>query len=80
MNALRTWRRGNGLTIEQMASRLGVSVGSLSRIERNEQWPDRDFFERMTAETEGAVTPNDFCAVPAPEQPDDDEAVNEVAA
>jgi transcriptional regulator with XRE-family HTH domain len=60
MNALRTWRREQGLTIETMAERLGVSVGSLSRIERNEQWPDRDFFERMASETCGAVTANDF--------------------
>ena len=67
MNALRTWRRSNGLTIEQMAERLGVSVGSLSRIERGEQWPDREFFGRMVTETSGEVTPNDFC-LPAADQ------------
>jgi transcriptional regulator with XRE-family HTH domain len=65
MNALRTWRREHGFTIETMAERLGVSVGSLSRIERDEQWPDREFFERMASETSGAVTANDFVATPA---------------
>ncbi len=60
MNALRTWRKNRGITIETMADRLGVSVGSLSRIERGEQWPDRGFFERMATETEGYVTANDF--------------------
>lgn len=64
MNALRTWRRERGLTIEQMAERLGVSVGSLSRIERGEQWPDREFFERMIVETAGEITANDFCQPP----------------
>lgn len=60
MNALRTWRKSASLTIEQLAGDLGVSVGSLSRIERGEQWPDQAFFERMVCLTNGAVTPNDF--------------------
>ena len=79
MNALRTWRRQNGLTIEQMAERLRVSTGSLSRIERGEQWPDREFFERMTTETGGAVTPNDFCTV-NPSQEESSNMVNGEAA
>ncbi len=79
MNALRTWRRNQGLTIDEMAERLDVSTGSLSRIERDEQWPDREFFERMTAETSGAVTANDFVAPPAP-QPNSETLVNEAAA
>jgi len=62
MNALRTWRKDRSLTIEQMAEKLGVSVGSLSRIERGEQWPDREFFERVLSETGGSVTANDFVA------------------
>jgi transcriptional regulator with XRE-family HTH domain len=80
MNALRTWRREQGLTIGEMAGKLGVSVGSLSRIERDDQWPDREFFERMTEATSGAVTANDF--VPgAVAQSNSFDAVNdEVAA
>lgn len=62
MNALRTWRKDRSLTIEQMAEKLGVSAGSLSRIERGEQWPDREFFELVVRETGGSVTANDFVA------------------
>jgi len=47
MNALRTWRKAQKLTLEDLAPKLAVSVGSLSRIERGEQWPDREFFERL---------------------------------
>ncbi len=79
MNALRTWRRENGFTIEQMAEQLGVSVGSLSRIERDEQWPDREFFERMVTVTSGCVMPNDFCAV-SEAQPNSNDMVNGEAA
>lgn len=60
MSKLRTWRREAGLTIEAVAAKLRVSVGSLSRIERGEQWPDRQFFERMASLTNGDVTANDF--------------------
>lgn len=60
MNALRTWRKDANLTLEEAAPLLAVSVGSLSRIERGEQWPDRAFFERLAEVTNGAVTPNDF--------------------
>ena len=62
-NALRNWRQANTLTQEQMASKLDVSTGSLSRIERGEQWPDREFFERVHVVTNGEVTANDFCTL-----------------
>lgn len=70
MNALRTWRKANKLTIEQVAASVGTSTGSLSRIERGEQWPDPDFFRRVIAVTAGAVTPNDFLGV-TPSSPAD---------
>lgn len=60
MNAIRTWRKERDLTQEQMAESLGISVGSLSRIERGEQWPDRDFFLRLADLTAGSVTANDL--------------------
>jgi len=52
--------------LERVAVDLGVSVGSLSRIERGEQWPDQAFFERMISLTNGAVTPNDFVLAAPP--------------
>lgn len=63
MNALRTWRKKRGLTQSEIADTLGVSVVSVSRIERNEQWPDREFFERLAAVTGGSVTANDFLSL-----------------
>lgn len=51
MSALREWRKAKKITLEDLAERFGVSVGSLSRIERGEQWPDREFFERLTVIT-----------------------------
>jgi len=60
MNALRNWRKQNNLTLEEASAALAVSVGSLSRIERGEQWPDRSFFERLAKATSGEVTANDF--------------------
>jgi transcriptional regulator with XRE-family HTH domain len=65
MTALREFRKQRRETLEDWASRLGVSVTSLSRIERGEQWPERGFFERLREETGGEVTPDDFLA-PAP--------------
>ena len=63
MNAIRTWRKQRDLTQEQMADLLGVSASSLSRMERGEQWPDREFFEKLISVTDGAVTANDFLCI-----------------
>ena len=79
MNPLRTWRKDRKLTIEHVAQQLDISVGSLSRIERDGQWPDRDFFERMVVLTEGTVTSNDFFA-DAAKQPASADTVNDRSA
>ena len=79
MNALRTWRKKRDLTQEQMAERLGVSVGSLSRIERGEQWPDRIFFKRLAEETSGSVTANDFLSEGVNQQKPDLNVTGEAA-
>lgn len=60
MNALRTWRKAKNISLESMASTLGVSAGSLSRIERGEQWPSRETFAKVADATNGEVTANDF--------------------
>lgn len=46
--------------MEALSASLAVSTASLSRIERNEQWPDRAIVERVIQMTEGKVTANDF--------------------
>lgn len=63
MNALRSFRKSQGIRLHQMAEKLSVSVATLSRIETGKQWPDRAFFERVVSVTNGQVTANDF--VPA---------------
>ncbi len=67
MSALREWRKAENITLEDMAVRFGVSVGSLSRIERGEQWPDREFFERMT-EITGLSADDVISTLPQPNQ------------
>ncbi len=57
---LRTYRRKVGATQRQLAERLGISLPSLCRLERNQQWPSRDLMERIVAETGGFVSPADF--------------------
>lgn len=70
MSALRDFRKAAKITLDDMAPKLGVSVGSLSRIERGEQWPDRDFFERLSVVTDGKVTADDMVAKPVPSTQD----------
>lgn len=79
MNALRTWRKKRDLTQDKLAESLGVSVGSLSRIERGEQWPDRSFFERLVEVTSGCVTANDFVLLPVDQQKPDLNLTGEAA-
>lgn len=71
MNALRAWRKDRKRTLEELSGLLGVSMGSLSRIERGEQWPDRAIMVRIAEVTEGAVTANDFLSAPASQETGD---------
>jgi transcriptional regulator with XRE-family HTH domain len=64
MNSLRAWRKSRSLTLIEMAGRIGVSVGSLSRIERDEQWPDRAVILRIVEETDGEVTADALLNMP----------------
>ena len=66
MNAIRQWRKAAHITQDDLAQKLGISAGSLSRIERGEQWPDRSFFERLYILTDGKVTAADIVGHPEP--------------
>jgi transcriptional regulator with XRE-family HTH domain len=57
---LRTYRRKVGATQRQLAERLGISLPSLCRLEKNQQWPSRDLMGRIVTETGGFVSPEDF--------------------
>ena len=58
---LRDWRKNRRkLTMAQAVDVLGLSQSSISRIERGEQWPDKDTMQQIMDRTDGEVTPNDF--------------------
>ena len=63
MASLRTWRKARKITLDELSKRLGMSDASLSRIERGEQWPDRETILKILAETNGDVSVNDILAV-----------------
>ncbi len=55
------WLKANGVTRADFARRIGVSPGAVTLICReNRAWLSRETAERIVAETQGAVTPNDF--------------------
>ncbi len=59
------WLKHNGVTRADFARRIGVSPGEVTLICRDDgAWISRETAERVVAETEGAVTPNDFLLSP----------------
>lgn len=64
---LRDWRKSKNLTMAEAVEILGLSQPSISRIERGEQWPDRETAQQIMARTDGAVTPNDLIIDAPPE-------------
>jgi transcriptional regulator with XRE-family HTH domain len=66
MASLRTWRKAQKITLGELSKRLGMSDASLSRIERGEQWPDRETMQRIVDETNGDVSINDLFEAGAP--------------
>ena len=63
------WLKRNQVTRADFARRIGVSPGAVTLICREHRsWLSRETAERIVAETQGAVTPNDFLD-PAPATP-----------
>ena len=62
------WLKRNQVSRADFARRIGVSPGAVTLICREHgSWLSRETAERIVAETQGAVTPNDFLnAPPAP--------------
>lgn len=62
---LSDWLRRAGVTRAEFARRIGVSPGAVTLICRDDgAWLSRETAERIVAETDGAVTPNDFLLNP----------------
>ena len=58
---LSDWLTKHGVTRADFARRIGVSPGAVTLICREDgAWLSRETAERILAETQGAVTPNDF--------------------
>ncbi len=61
---LADWLTRNGVKRSDFARRIGVSPGAITQICRDEgAWVSRDTAEQILAQTQGAVTPNDFLAL-----------------
>ncbi len=58
---LRTYREAADITIERMADAVGIDTSTLSRIERNERKPKRQYVERIAKELDMDV--DDFYEV-----------------
>ena len=57
---LHDWRKREGLTLEQVAEKIGCSGATVSRLERHLQTPSLALANKLRLLTEGQVTPNDF--------------------
>lgn len=53
---MRTWRRSQSLTLEEVARQVGSSRGYISQIESGLRRPSPDLAERIEAATGGAVS------------------------
>ncbi len=63
------WLKRKRVTRADFARRIGVSPGAVTPICREHgPWLSRETAERIVAETQGAVTPNDFLSSGAPAQ------------
>ena len=59
------WLKRNQVSRTDFARRIGVSPGAVTLICREHgSWISRETAERIVAETQGAVTPNDFLSGP----------------
>ena len=65
---LKDWRQAQGLTLAQLAERIGVSEVSASRYERG-RMPRAAILQKIKNFTEGKVLPDDWLlASPAPKR------------
>jgi 3,4-dihydroxy 2-butanone 4-phosphate synthase/GTP cyclohydrolase II len=61
------WLKRNQVSRADFARRIGVSPGAVTLICREHgSWLSRETAKRIVAETQGAVTPNDFLSGPPP--------------
>ena len=59
------YRKQKGLTLAELALKVGVTEGSMSRYENGERTPAREIMVAIREATAGAVQPNDFFDPPS---------------
>lgn len=57
---LADWLKSNRVTRVAFAARIGVSPSYVTGLCSGAYWPGREVIKRITQETNGAVTANDF--------------------
>ena len=62
---LREWRIKEGLTLSELADRIGSVVSTVVRYEKGTRLPERDTMKSIYIVTRGEVRPDDFYGVPA---------------
>jgi DNA-binding XRE family transcriptional regulator len=60
IHPLKEYRQRAGLSVSDLAEKVGVSRQSIFRIEAGDQTPSLDLVSRITRATGGKVTANDF--------------------
>lgn len=64
---LRKYRRENDLSLEVLAERVGTTRATISRIETLVREPSAEMMRKISAATNGVVTPNDLLGAAQPE-------------
>jgi transcriptional regulator with XRE-family HTH domain len=65
MDKLRQWRRTAGLTLAELAAKVGVSEVTMSRYELGTRQPLAEHMLKIEKITAGAIQPADFIAAAA---------------
>ena len=60
MKKLTGWIKSHGLSLDEFARRVGVTHAQLSRVINRKRRPSFQLMERIRAETNGEITPDDF--------------------
>ena len=62
---LSEWLKDRKVTRRDFAARIGVTPIMVTYYCSGKTWPDRDTMKKITAETDGIVTANDFVELQA---------------
>jgi transcriptional regulator with XRE-family HTH domain len=60
IHPLRAYRQAAGISLAVLAAQCATSTATISRIERGEQWPERELIRRLIDATGGKLSFNDF--------------------